>query len=305
MYFSFTNPSYLIFLFIIPLIIFFHFYSLRHLRKSSLKFANFEAIARVKGIDIYSKNIIQLILDVMIVVALVLSISGLTLHKEVSSASFSYIIAIDSSQSMGATDFIPDRLSAAKVAAISFIDILPQSTKSGVVSFSGNTHIEQELTQNRELIKISINNIEITEIGGTDLYEAVSISSNILKNEKNKAIILLSDGQINVGNINEVIDYAVDNGIIIHTFGIGTISGGKTNFGISKIDENSLKSIAYNTKGKFFKIETNEKMNEAFKEIIPLTRKIGAFDLSFYLIILVIILFVVGQISLRLTRISI
>ena len=57
----FNNPSYLFLLFFIPLIILFHFVGLSRKRKNALKFANFEAISKIKGIDLYSKNISTLV----------------------------------------------------------------------------------------------------------------------------------------------------------------------------------------------------------------------------------------------------
>ena len=295
MFFTFDSPSYLYLLFIIPFIIFFHFYSIKNLKGKALRFANFEAIARVRGIDIYSKSLLILILNVSIVVSLILAISGLTLHMEMNSSSFSYAIAIDSSESMGAKDLNPDRLSAAKESAKDFIDILPQGTSAGVISFAGNTKVEQKITNNKDSLKNAINGIQLTDIGGTDIYEAYTTSTLVLGNEPNKAIIILSDGQINVGNLDEVTRYAIMDEVIIHTIGIGTVEGGDTNFGLSKLDEDSLKSLAYTTKGKYFNIKNKEEMKNSMSEIVPLTKRVAAIDLSFYMIMLTMILFIVSQ----------
>lgn len=305
MYLTFQNPSYLILLFIIPFIIFFHFYSLNNLRGKAVRFANFEAIAKVRGIDLYSKNLLSLALSILIVVSLVFSLAGLTLHMEMKATSFSYIVVIDSSQSMGATDLNPDRLSAAKESAREFIDTLPIGTKAGITSFSGNSKIEAKLTDNKGSLKSAIDGIKITDYGGTDIYEAYTTSLMILGNSPNKAIIILSDGQINIGNIEEVVRNAMMDNVVIHTIGIGTIAGGNTSFGLSKLDEDSLKSLAYSTKGEYFNVESKDKMKESFKEIIPLTVKIGEINLSFYLIILTIILFILSLLINNLSKVTI
>lgn len=295
MYFTFESPFYLYFLFLVPLLIFFHFFHLKNPKSSSLKIANFEAIARVKGIDLYSKNIIYLLINFLFMSLLVLALSGLVLHKEMTASSFSYIIAIDSSQSMGADDLIPDRLTSAKTSSIEFIDALPYESNVGVVSFSGNTYIHKDLTKNKLDLKDSIRTITLTKFGGTDMFEAVSISINLLKNEENKAIILLSDGQINVNDIDTVIELARGEDTIIHTLGIGTFEGGSTAFGVSRLDEDILKSLAYSTGGKFFKIGSSEELSKSFEEIIPLTKKIGSINLAPYLLILLIFLFLAAQ----------
>jgi len=303
MYISFTHPFYLLFLFAIPILIFFHFYGLKNIKGRALKFANFEAIARVKGIDLFSKNIMLLVFNILFVVLLVFALSGLTLYKEVDASSFSFIIAIDNSESMSAKDLTPDRITAAKETSINFVNSLPYESYVGVISFSGDSFVEQKLTKNKQEIKSAIESIEISSVGGTDIFEAVSSSIELLGNEKNKAIILLSDGQINVGNVNEAVDNAKFNEVLINTIGIGTLAGGEASYGTSKLDEDSLKSLAYNTNGKYFNVKNKDEMRKSFSEIISVTRKLGSIDLSFYLIIIAIILFIVKEFLLSINKI--
>ena len=303
MYISFTHPFYLIFLFTIPILIFFHFYGLKNIKGRSLKFANFEAIARVKGIDLYSKNIFLLIFNILFLVLLIFALSGLTVYKEVPASSFSFVISIDNSQSMSATDLLPDRISFAKQTAIDFVNSLPYESYLAIVSFSGDSYVEQTLTKNKQEIKFAIDNIEVSDIGGTDIFEAVSSSVKLLRDEKNRAIILLSDGQINTGSVYEAIDYAKYNEVLVHTIGIGTVKGGEVSYGMSKLDEDSLKSLAYNTDGKYFNIDENNKISDPFNEIIKPTRRLGSISLSFYLIVIVIILFFVKQFLLSINKI--
>ena len=303
MYISFTNPIYLFFLFGIPILIFFHFFGLKNMKGKSLKFANFEAIARVKGIDLYSKNIFSLIFNILFIVLLVLALSGLTLHKEVEASSFSFVIAIDSSGSMSADDVSPNRLTAAKELAKNFIDVLPYESYIGVISFSGESFTEQALTKNKQEIKLAIDNIESSGVGGTDILEAVSNSVKILKNEKSKSIILFSDGQINTGNIDDAIGLANFNNVLIHSIGIGTVEGGNVDFGLSKLDEDSLKSLAYNTEGKYFNINNENTIEDPFNEIIQPTRKLSEIDLTFYLIMIVIVLFIIKEFLLSINKI--
>ena len=303
MYISFTHPIYLLFLFVIPILIFFHFFGLKTIKGRSLKFANFEAIARVKGIDLYSKNILLLIFNIFLAVLLVLALSGMTLNKEVEASSFSFVIAIDNSESMSATDLSPNRLGAAKETAINFIDSLPFEAYLSVLSFSGESKIEQELSKNKQEVRYAIENIGISNVKGTDIFEAISNSGNILKNQENKAIILLSDGQINIGNIDEAVDYAKVNEILIHTIGIGSVEGGETSYGVSKLDEDSLKGLAYNTDGRYFNVKSKQELENSFTQITSVTRRLGKINLSSYLIILVIILFIIKQFLLTINKI--
>ena len=292
--FTFLYPRYLFFLFAIPLLFFIHFLSLSSKKKVALKFANFDAISRIQGIDFFSKNLVMLFLNLFILFFIIMAVSGLTLHVLKEASSFSFVIAIDNSESMEADDLTPNRLEASKRMAIEFVDIVPFGTPLGVISFSGSSFIESSLTEDREIIKKVIDKIELSSIGGTDLYEAVITSTNMLVGQENKAIILLSDGQINVGSLEDVFDYANDHDVLINTIAIGTKEGGATSIAISKVDEDSLKSVAYNTGGTFFSAVDEESLSESFSNILELTERKVSIPLFSYLLISVVILFVIG-----------
>jgi len=271
-------------------------FALKNTKRKALSFANFEAISRIKGIDLFSKNLTTFLLDISIVFLLVMAASGLTLHKQADASSFSFVLAIDSSRSMEAQDMQPNRIDAAKEVAKDFVELSPLTTKTGVVSFSGTSYINQEITDNKDKIKEAIESIEISEAEGTDVFEVVVTSANLLKNENGKSVIMLSDGQVTVGRIQEAIDYANENNIIIHTIAIGTLEGGKTSYGVSKLDEDSLKALAYNTQGNFSKASDKETLSESFNSILRLTKMKVSIELSSYLLLTAIILFLVSYI---------
>lgn len=287
---SFTHPQYLVLLFLIPIIIFVHFFAIKMTRKNAIKFSNFDAIARIKGVDMFSKNVVILFLSSIIFVLLILSISGLTVVLNLSSSKFSYVIAIDSSESMLADDLSPNRLEYAKQNAVDFVKELPFGTKVGVISFSGNAIVEKRATNDKGEIVASINNIKATEIGGTDISEALVTSTNLLIDETFRSIIILSDGQINTGKIDQAIDYAIRNQVVIHTIGVGTVGGGQTTYGISKLDEDSLRSVAYNTKGTYTNMQEGDFLSVALDNIITFDEVDVAVETSRYLVILSLLL---------------
>ncbi len=288
----FTKPVFLFFLLFVPILVVAHFVSLRLRKKRALRFANFEAIANIKGIDLLSRNIMSLIISSLIVVLLSCSLAGIQVSKISSASSFSFAIAIDASRSMEATDFSPSRLEAAKSTAISFVNIAPQSTRFAVVSFSGNSFIEQTATSDRYLVREAIKNIQLSTVGGTDLEEAVVTSSNLLKAEDGKAVILISDGNINIGTIETAIDYAKENQVIVNSIGIGSENGGDTTYGLSKIDEDSLKSLAFNTGGEYYKADSLERLQISFNTLLNLKEKQVFIDYSNYLLIAALILII-------------
>lgn len=289
---SFTHPYYLFLLVVVPLIIFIHFISLRHKGGYALRFANYEAISKIRGIDLYSKNIFILILTMLISVLLVFSLSGFTIQRTMSASSFSFVIAIDSSTSMEADDMFPDRITVAKNTALNFIDIVPAGTRFGIVSFSGNALIEQGMSGEKSLIKNAINNIGLSLISGTDLYEGIITSTNLLISEDAGAVILLSDGQINVGDLDDAIEYANINDVLVHSIAIGTQEGGQTSYGLSKVDEDSLKAVAFNTNGKFFKATNSDELMNSFNDILEYEVRNVSFNLSRHFLVVALLLFI-------------
>lgn len=282
---TFAKPGYLIYLAIVPLLVLLHFALIGRQKKRAMKFANFDAMSRVQGVELLSKNIFFLLLTSIVVALVVFSLADMTIQTVIPASSYSFIIALDTSRSMEATDYLPTRLEAAKQTAKDFIDSTPLGTKIGVISFSGNAFIEQSVTNDKELAKQAIDRISISSIGGTDLSEPIITGSNLLKGEDAKAIILLGDGQINVGTIADAIDYANKNNVLVHTIAIGTPAGGKTTYGISKADIDSLKALSFGTDGKFFNAVDKSALSSAYISVLHLQIKKVDISISNYLLL--------------------
>jgi Ca-activated chloride channel homolog len=293
MEFSFAHPQHLSFLFLIPLVFVIHFYSFNYKKKVALKFANFKAIANVQGVDFFSKNVVILILAILFILCMVFAVSGLTVHTWRQATSFSFVVTVDSSLSMSANDLIPDRITAAKQTAKVFVDETVSDTKIGIVSFSGGSYVEKELTTNKDEIKRAIDAIQLTTYGGTDLFDSIFTSVNLLNSEQNKAIILLSDGQINAGeDIDKAIYYANKNQVIVHVIAMGTKAGGAMGSVLSKLDEDNLKAISYNTGGIYFTAESGQDLSTAFSEILQKTDRKVSIYLDTYLFFFCLFLFI-------------
>ncbi|MEK6937148.1 MAG: VWA domain-containing protein [Nanoarchaeota archaeon] len=304
---SFADPVYLWFLFSLPILIVSHSITFKNTQKKALRFANFEAISRVTGAEFIKKNVYLLVIRLIILALIVFAVSGTTITYAGISTGSNYILAIDSSASMLVQDINPSRLNAAQETSISFLDFLPSRTKVGLVTFAGAVLIESNLETDFEKLKNSIRRIDVSQIGGTDLGNTIVTSSNMLiaeKDQVSKVIILITDGQSNIGiPLETAVDYAVVNKILIHTIGIGTEEGGKfigTDV-VSKLDEENLKNIAELTGGNFFKAESKEKILQSFSEISKFNRKKIAVDMtfSFMLIALFFLLIEWGLINTR------
>ena len=82
--------------------------------------------------------------------ALVIGIARPQVAVAVAREEATVILAMDSSGSMTATDVAPDRMTAAREAASSFVDDLPDGFRVGVVSFSNEADVVVPPTADRE-----------------------------------------------------------------------------------------------------------------------------------------------------------
>jgi Ca-activated chloride channel family protein len=292
---TFMNVQFLWALFSIPIMIALHFFLLRFTKRRAVLFANFEALKRVTGGIVLSKNLTLLIMRLLIIFFLCFSAAGLTIWYAAPGSAFNYVIAIDASSSMLADDFDPNRLEVAKSEAIDFVSALDAEVNIGVVSFAGVTKVETTLDPDRSKVIEAIEGIKISGVGGTDISGAIFSAVNILLSEPDKSmsVILITDGQHTVGSpIEEGINYAVENSVNVHAIGIATEEGGKFELIslLSTLDEEGLTRITESTGGKFFKAGSATDMVAAFSEIVELSEQNKPVQLRLILLIAGILL---------------
>jgi Ca-activated chloride channel homolog len=271
------NPIMLVLFLFLPVLIVLHYYFFEHNKKRAMRFANFSAMKRVTGTHLITKNTNQLILRIVIFSILILSAAHPIIWYEGKSNTFDYVIAIDSSASMVAEDVLPDRLTVAKQAAISFVDSLDSQTQIGLVAFSGVSTIKSPLTTDMTTLKQQLTNINIELSGGTDIGGALITSTNLLMpSEKTKTIILITDGSDTSGvfideSVDTSLDYITKNHVIVNTIGIGTgltKAGYLENSDLKAVyDKDTLSKIAEVTGGKFYEVKNTADMATAFKDI--------------------------------------
>ncbi len=299
---SFTNPSYLWVLVLVPFLIVLHFLTLKQSRAAAIQFSNFEALERVARGEVLgtpyrgllkNKNLGLLIFRAFVYCLLIFSVAGTVISYKGKSSVYEYIIAIDTSSSMLADDFKPTRLEAAKQSAMRFIDFVPSGSQIGVVTFASTAIVELRPTSNLEDVKDSISNIVLQKSGGTAIGDAIITAANLFNSDKSKIIILLTDGQSNVGiDQYTATQYAKQNNIAIYTIGVATNEGGNVTILnlLSKLDDVLLRKISQETNGRFFMAEHLENMTEAFKQIGTSSERLISTNISWFLLVIGIVL---------------
>ncbi|NAY91828.1 VWA domain-containing protein [Muricauda sp. JGD-17] len=198
------------------------------------------------------------------------------------------VMAIDVSSSMLARDLKPNRLSALKEVAASFIKKRPND-RIGLVGYAGESYTKTPITSDKTIVLNALREITYGELeDGTAIGMGLATSVNRLKESKaiSKVIILLTDGVNNSGFIEPktAADLAVEFGIKTYTIGLGTNGNalspiaynrdGTFRYGMRQveIDEALLKEIAKATGGKYFRATDNEKLEEIYDEINKLEK---------------------------------
>lgn len=294
---TYINPQYLWLLWSIPLLIITHLFSIRHLHTRAWRFANFEAIQRITGqrFDIrntkrLSKNVLILILKLITLAILIFSAAGITVWYKGYSTDNNFVLLIDTSTSMLAEDYTPNRFEVAKISAQNFIRSIHGKTKIGIVSFSGTSIIESKLTGDKaELIDI-IENIQMRKIGGTDIADALITGANVLATENQTGtILLLTDGRDTTGtSVKEALDYVQSLHYTIDAIGVGTPEGGSflRIDAISRLDNETLIALTSATEGKYFEARSESELDDAYRQIAISSQRTLAYNLQLTLLLI-------------------
>ena len=197
------------------------------------------------------------------------------------------MLAIDVSGSMLARDFRPDRITAAKEVAGSFIADR-YGDRIGLVAFAGEAFTQSPLTTDQGTLQTLLSRIRSGLIeDGTAIGNGLATAINRLResNAKSKVIILLTDGENNRGEIAPLTaaEIARDQGIRVYTIGVGTrgtapyptvdFFGNPTVVQAKvQIDEKILGEIADLTGGRYFRATDNAKLQSIYDEINQLEK---------------------------------
>jgi Ca-activated chloride channel homolog len=201
------------------------------------------------------------------------------------------VLAIDVSNSMGATDVRPSRLGAAKTVAEAFVRRQPSGVKIGVVAFGQNAVIVQRPTTAHAATLQAINRLSLG--GGTTIAQGIltsldAIAGKTLKvNEKALAsqsanvnigfyggatIVLLSDGE-NTSQTSPVAmaQLASVAGVHIQTIGVGTAAGTTVKidgFSIATaLDPSTMQSMAKVADGSYYQASNSSAVTAISKTI--------------------------------------
>jgi Ca-activated chloride channel family protein len=161
------------------------------------------------------------------------------------------IIVTDRSGSMLATDVAPNRLTAAKRAASTFLDAIPDRVKVGAVAFNQNAEVLQSPTRDHDAVREALQSVKAA--GTTATGDAITTALDSIKGKAPAAIVLLSDGKsVRGSDPLDAAQAAKQRKIPIYTVALGTAQGTINGGDPVPPDPQTLAAIAKATGGRAF-----------------------------------------------------
>jgi Ca-activated chloride channel family protein len=190
------------------------------------------------------------------------------------------MMAIDVSESMQATDVLPDRIRAAQSAAEQFADLLPPQINLGLVKFGGVASVLVPPTLDRDSVKNAIAGLQLessTAIGEAvfaclDAINVFSQSSTAKGDKPAPArIVLMSDGANNRGrSVASAETAAKAASVPVSTIAFGTDTGTVDIDGQDipvPADKATLSDLASQTGGTFHTAASAQQLAEVYANI--------------------------------------
>jgi Ca-activated chloride channel homolog len=229
--FKFENPIYFYALMAIPVmlvIVLIYFIG----RKKKLKLlGDLELIEQLTPYSSLRKRIIKITLFLLGFCFMILALCNLQTGsklKEVKREGADVIVCLDVSNSMLAQDLSPNRLIRAKYALEKMIDLL-EGDRLGLVIFAGEAYVQLPITTDYNAAKMFLQSIGpgMVPVQGTNLADAINKAADSFSSDegKNRAIILITDGENHESAAIEAAEEMGKKGIMISTIGIGSENG--------------------------------------------------------------------------------
>jgi Ca-activated chloride channel homolog len=229
--FRFENIHYLYALLLIPVFIILYILARYSRKKAIRRFGDHWLVSQL--MEGYSRvsPLMKFVMFLLAFLTLVIAIANPQLGskpREVKREGADIMIALDVSNSMMAEDLYPTRLEKAKQAIERLIDGL-KGDRLGIIVFAGEAFVQLPITTDYSAAKLFLDNInpDIVPTQGTNIDNAIYLAMESFGKDvgKNKALIIITDGEDHEGDPAAAAKEALEKGIVIHTIGIGSASG--------------------------------------------------------------------------------
>ncbi len=250
-----------------------------------VSFTNLEVVRSIAGGRPRSERAVALALVVGAATAIV-GIARPLVPRVHAREDTTVVLVLDASSSMSAPDVEPTRMDAAKRAAVTFVQGVPPTVRTGLVAFSDSADVMAWPTADRTLLGRAID--AVRPIGATAIGEglmralqvagAVDRSGSALPRPQGPpatAILLLSDGRNNAGTVDpdEAASAAARAGVPVYTVALGTddegaaVASAGSSLAVEPVDRATLRTVAERTDGRSFAAPTAPQLREVYEDL--------------------------------------
>jgi Ca-activated chloride channel family protein len=299
---TFSSPLWLVVVLAIPLLFAIQWALRRRRMRYAVSYSNTSVLAAVAPETSWRRSI-PTALFAAAFFALAMGMAKPQAQVAVPRDEATVILTVDVSGSMQATDVTPDRMTAAKNAATSFINKLPDRFRVAVVAFSDVSNVLAQPTTDRSSTLEAISSLQAE--GGTAMGEALRQSVELVEEDRERAfsplitpsappttgstpppqpdrpervsaILLLSDGENTTGIDPLTAAAEADElGVPVYAIALGTPSGIVTvpdQFGNPQTlpvppDYATLETIAETTGGGYFEAPSGEDLQAVYDSL--------------------------------------
>ncbi|MCF7805186.1 MAG: VWA domain-containing protein [Candidatus Marinimicrobia bacterium] len=279
----------------VPLLIGLYWYARRIRSRKLAEFGDSELVNRLtQSVNFRTRRIKRWLMIAgffLLSVGMVAPKIGTSL-AEVKRQGINLIFLLDTSLSMKAEDVKPNRLRRAKYESAQLIDRL-RGDRVGLVAFAGVSYLQCPLTLDYGAAKmfLDVMDTDLIPSQGTAIGDAIetALGSFDTKETKHKALVIFSDGEDHFGKAVQAAEKAAEQGVVIYTVGVGTISGApipmiedgnqgfkRDNQGkvvTTRLDPSMLQEISAITGGRYYQMGAgNYSADEVYEDIFQLER---------------------------------
>src|SRR5215212_4921223 len=242
-------PGLLYLFLLIPLLVAVYILSMRRRRRFAVRYSSLSLVREAVAKQSWLRKHFPFLLFLLALASLVLALARPVATVLVPSNKATVILAMDVSRSMCSTDIPPNRLEAAKDAALAFVQSNSSGRRVGIVAFAGFAELIQPPTTDLRLLENAISSLvparrtaigsailrsldAIAEVDDRVAPSELSASANPTTPQQTPQdefvphiIVLLTDGASNAGPLPmTAAQQAVDRGVRVYTIGFGTVN---------------------------------------------------------------------------------
>ena len=201
-------------------------------KRMQKRFSNSRSLKRLSPNRSIFKSILKVLVLSLAIVCLSIALVNPKIGTKIETVKregVDVVFALDVSKSMLAEDIAPNRIDKSKQLVAQIINSLA-GDRIGIIGYAGSAFPQVPITTDFSSAKLFLSsmNTDMVSSQGTAITQAIKMAQTYYndKDQANRVLFLISDGEDHEGNVIEIAEEALKLGIRIFNIGVGTEQGG-------------------------------------------------------------------------------